>query len=118
EKLKSLPTPDQFRMKTTLKLSHATSAGVSLFGQNLLDYDMNANFVNGVFYSPEDMTSMEITADIFVDRTSVEVFIDNGSYSYSMGRNPLANSKETLVFWGDNIEVKNLELYTAKSIWK
>jgi fructan beta-fructosidase len=118
EKLKSIKSPDQFRMKTTLKLSHATSAGVSLFGQNLLDYDMNANLVNGVFYSPEDMTSMEITADIFVDRTSVEVFIDNGSYSYSMGRKPVANSKETLVFWGNNIEVKNLELYTAKSIWK
>lgn len=118
EKVKSLQATDKFRMKATLKLSHATSAGFSLFGQRLLDYDINSNLVNGVFYSPEDMTSMEITADIYVDRTSVEVFIDNGAYSYSLERNPVSASKEIIQFWGNQIEVKNLEVYTAKSIWK
>jgi fructan beta-fructosidase len=118
EKLKSFQTLDQFRVKTTLKLSHATSAGLSLFGQRILDYDLNSNLVNGVFYSPEDMTSMEITADIYVDRTSIEVFIDNGSYSYSLERKPVSSAKESLLFWGNQIEVKNLELYTAQSIWK
>ena len=118
EKLKSLATADRFRLKTTLKLSHATSAGVSLFGQRLLDYDMNFNLVNGTFYSPENMTSMEITADIYVDRTSIEVFIDGGAYSYSMERKPVLGNKEGLQFWGTAIEVKNLELYNAKSIWK
>jgi fructan beta-fructosidase len=117
-KLKSLPSPDQFRIKTTIKLSHATSAGLSLFGQQILDYDMNSNLVNGVFYSPEDMTSMEVTADIYVDRTTVEVFIDNGAYSYSLQRKPDARAKETLNFWGNRIDVKNLEIYTAGSAWK
>lgn len=117
-KLKSLPSPDQFRIKTTIKLSHATSAGLSLFGQRILDYDMNSNLVNGVFYSPEDMTSMEITADIYVDRTTVEVFIDNGAYSYSLQRKPVSDAKEALNFWGNRIEVKNLEIYTAESAWK
>ena len=117
-KLKSLPSPDQFRIKTTIKLSHATSAGLSLFGQRILDYDMNSNLVNGVFYSPEDMTSMEITADIYVDRTTVEVFIDHGAYSYSLQRKPDARAKETLNFWGNRIEVKNLEIYNAESAWK
>jgi len=117
-KLKSLPSPDQFRIKTTIKLSHATSAGLSLLGQRILDYDMNSNLVNGVFYSPDDMTSMEITADIYVDRTTVEVFIDHGAYSYSLQRKPDARAKETLNFWGNRIEVKNLEIYTAESAWK
>ncbi len=117
EKLKTLPSLERFRVKTKIKLSHATSAGVSLWGQRLLDYDLNSNRVNGVFYSPEDMTSMEITADIYVDRTSVEVFIDNGAYSYSFERKP-NNSKDGLVFWGNNIEIKDLTLYTAKSIWE
>ena len=62
---------DCLRIRATLKLSHATSAGLSLYGQNLLDYDMNFNRVNGVFYSPEDMTSMEISVDMILDRTSV-----------------------------------------------
>lgn len=118
ELLQSYNNNGSLRIRTTLKLSHATSAGFNLFGQSLLDYDMNSNRVNGVFYSPEDMTSMEITADIILDRTSVEVFIDGGAYSYSMERKPNMDNKEGFHFWGNNIEIKNLELYTLDSIWK
>ncbi|PZP50745.1 MAG: 2,6-beta-D-fructofuranosidase [Pseudopedobacter saltans] len=105
------------RLKTTIHLSHATSAGLSLFGQNLIDYDMNNNTINGIFYSPQDRTSMELTADIYIDKTSIEVFIDNGLYSYSMERRPDKNNNAGFQFWGNNIEVKNLELFDAKSIW-
>lgn len=104
------------RIKATLKLSHATSAGLSLDGQNLLDYDMNGNRVNGVFYSPDDMTSMEISVDMIIDKTLIEAYIDNGAYSYSMERK--ATDQEGFRFWGNNIEVKNLEIYTLKSIWE
>lgn len=61
---------------------------------------------------------MEITADIYVDRTSVEVFIDGGAYSYSMERKPDVKAGRNIEFWGNQVEVKNLELYTAQSIWK
>lgn len=118
EKLKSVNQLEQFRVKTTLKLSHATSAGLSLFGQRILDYDLNSNLLNKVFYSPENRTSMELTADIYVDRTSIEVFIDGGAYSYSMERKPVLGNKEGLQFWGNRIAVKDITLYTAKSIWK
>lgn len=105
------------RIRTTLSLSHATNAGLSLHGQNLLDYDMNFNKVNGVFYSPEDMTSMEISVDIILDRTSVEVFVDGGAYSYSMERRADPSNKDGFRFWGNNIQVKNLEVYELQSIW-
>ena len=105
------------RIRTTLSLSHATNAGLSLYGQNLLDYDMNFNKVNGVFYSPEDMTSMEISVDIILDRTSVEVFVDGGAYSYSMERRADPNNKDGFRLWGNNIQVKNLEVYELQSIW-
>lgn len=108
---------DCLRIRATLKLSHATSAGLSLYGQNLLDYDMNFNRVNGVFYSPEDMTSMEISVDMILDRTSVEVFVDGGAYSYSMERRPDRANKTGFNFWGNNIEVTNLEVYSLSSIW-
>lgn len=117
ELLKEFYNADCLRIKTTFKLSHATSAGFNLFGQRVIDYDMNSNLINGTFYSPEDMTSMELSADIYVDKTSIEVFIDGGAYSYSMERRPDNNNREGFHFWGHNIEVKNLEVFEVKSIW-
>jgi len=117
EKLKEFYDADCLRIKTTIKLSHATDAGFNLFGQRIIGYDMNSNLLNGMFYSPQDMTSMELTADIYIDRTSIEVFIDGGVYSYSMERRPYSDNKEGFHFWGNNIEVKNLEVYSVKSIW-
>jgi fructan beta-fructosidase len=108
---------DGLRIRATIKLSHATNTGINLYGQRLIDYDMNSNLGNGVFYSPEDMTSMEITADIFIDRTSIEVFIDNGAYSYSMARRPTSGNREGFHFWGNNIEVKDLQVYRINSVW-
>ena len=118
ELLKQFYSSDCLRIKTTFKLSHATNAGLNLFGQSLINYDMNSNQVNNVFYSPEDRTSMEITADIFIDKTSIEVFIDGGAYSYSMERRPRPDNKEGFRFWGNNIEIKSLEVYQLNSIWK
>jgi len=118
EKLKAFYDADRLRIKTTFKLSHATEAGLNLFAQRMVGYDMNFNMLNGMFYSPEDMTSMEISADIYIDKTSIEVFIDGGAYSYSMERKPDRNNKEGFHFWGNNIDIKNLEVFTVKSIWK
>lgn len=109
---------DCMRVQFTLKLSHATDAGFNLYGQPLMKYDMNGNRVNDVFYSPEDMTSMEITADVIIDKTTVEVFIDNGAYSYCIERRPHGGNREGYHFWGNNIEVKDLKVYTMKSIWQ
>jgi fructan beta-fructosidase len=47
---------------------------------------MNFNQINGSFYSPEDRTSMEISVDIIIDKTSIEVFIDDGAFSYAIAR--------------------------------
>lgn len=117
EKMKAYNESDLLRIKTTLKLSHATDARLSLFGQNIIDYDMNGNMLNGRFYSPQDPTSMELTADIYIDRTTIEVFIDGGIYSYSMERRPDMNNKEGFRFHGNRITVKNLEVFSADSIW-
>lgn len=117
ELLNPYSNDDCLRVQFTLKLSHATDAGFNLYGQQLMKYDINFNRVNDVFYSPEDMTSMEITADVIIDKTTVEVFIDNGAYSYCIERKPHANNREGYHFWGNNIEIKNLKVYSMKSIW-
>ena len=116
EAMKPYAGADVLRVKATISLSHATSAGLSFRGQNLLDYDMNGTRINGMFYSPEDMTSMELSFDMYIDRTLVEAFIDGGAYSYSMEFRPSNDSGFS--FWGNNVTVKSLEVYTLESIWE
>lgn len=118
DKMKEYANSDQgLRIRTTLRLSHATDAGIALAGQRLVEYDMNSNSLNGFFYSPLDPTSMELMADIFIDRTSVEVFIDGGRYSYSMERHLPDGQREPFRFYGNNVTVKDLEVFTIPSIW-
>jgi fructan beta-fructosidase len=116
-KLKELNKTDVLRIRTTFSQTHTRSAGLSLFGQRIVNYDLNFNLLNGVFYSPQDITSTEITADIYIDRTSIEVFIDGGAYSYSIERKPEGTNQDGLQFWGKFIDIKNLEIFNVKGIW-
>lgn len=80
-------------------------------------YDLNFKAIYGIYYSPQEMTGMELSADIYIDPTSIEVFIDDGACSYSMERKPYSNNKEGFHFWGNHIEVKELQVFSAESIW-
>lgn len=113
--LKTLEYRDGIHLVFTLHLNHRTSAGISLSGRNILDYDSNFNTINGQYYSPQDPTSMDLTADIYIDRTSVEVFIDGGLYNYSMEWHE--RKPEGLRFWGTNLTVSGLKVDHVKSIW-
>ncbi len=109
-------------LHATLNLTYATSAGLKLDGQTLIDYDLNRNTLNGQFYSPQDPTSLSLTMDIYIDRTSVEVFIDDGLYNYSMERKkslgtPQNPAPKGFEFWGSDINVTNIQLDAVKSIW-
>ena len=108
-------------LHATLNLTYATSAGLRFDGQNIIDYDLNRNTLNGQFYSPQDPTSLSLTMDVYIDRTSIEVFIDDGLYSYSMERRrPIAaGGKQTgFEFWGTEISVTDLRLNAVESIWQ
>lgn len=105
------------RLRATLELSHATDAGISLAGQRLVDYDMNGNTLNGSFYSPQNPESMEITVDVWLDRTSAEVFVDGGLLNCSMERWIPGADAEGFRFFGNRVNVKNLELWTVGKVW-
>lgn len=113
--LESLGCKDGLHLSFTLHLNHRTSAGLSLAGRNILDYDSNFNTINGQYYSPQNPTSMDLTADIYIDRTCVEVFIDGGLYSYSMEWHE--SKPEGLRFWGTNLTVSGLKVDRVESIW-
>ena len=117
-------------LHATLNLTYATSAGLRFDGQNIIDYDLNRNTLNGQFYSPQDPTSLSLTMDVYIDRTSIEVFIDDGLYSFSMERNhsregekskasPLGGGLEgSFEFWGSDINVTDIQLDSVESIWE
>ena len=109
-------------LRATLNLTYATSAGLRMNGQNIIDYDLNRNTLNGQFYSPQDPTSLSLTMDVYIDCSTVEVFIDDGLYSFSMQspRPPLGTGKapKGLEFWGTDISVSDLRLDAIESIWQ
>lgn len=117
EVLKQFAQDDVLRVRTTFRFSHATWGGLDYNGQRIADYDMNMTKLSGTFYSPQDMTSMELTVDVYADKALFEVFVDGGAYSYSLERN--FNMKSGgWSFWGyGGIEVRSLEVFRVKSIW-
>ena len=60
---------------------------------------------------------MELSADIYIDRTSVEVFVDGGLFSYSMNRHLPDGDREGFRFHGNRVTIKNLEVFNVDSIW-
>lgn len=117
EFLQKFNNSESLRIRMTLKLSHSTNAGLNLFGETLFRYDMNYNLINGMFYTPENRTSMEISADIYLDKTSAEIFVDNGALSYAIERKTVTGNKEGFKFFGKEIQIKNLIVFPLKSIW-
>lgn len=114
--LRQFDNPDGLRIRATIALSHATDAVISLGGARLVDYDMNGNMLNGMPYSPDDPTSMELTVDIFVDRASAEVFVDGGLFSYSFGRERRPG-QDSFDIRGNRLTFKNLEISRVEPVW-
>lgn len=116
ELLESFRNEDVLRLKFILHLTYATDAGLSFRGQRLLTYDMNGNRLQGEFYASDKPGSMDIDCDIYLDRGLVEAYIDGGAFSYSMNMD--GREKKGYEFWGNQIEIKNLEVFQVESIWK
>lgn len=102
-------------IKITFTPHEAVSSGISLNGQNLVNYDLNSNQVNGVFYTPEIIDNKTLSAEILIDRMTVEVWIDGGKYSYSLQRRPSDNDQFRL--FGNKLKVDSLEISELRSIW-
>lgn len=102
-------------IKISFTPHEAVSSGISLNGQNIVNYDMNNNQINGVFYTSEVIDSKSLTAEILIDRTSAEVWIDGGKYSYSLQRRLSENDRFRL--FGNKLKVDTLEISEIKTIW-
>jgi len=106
------------RIKLTLKITHPDKVKLSLNGQEIFSYFLSWSKVNDQFYFPNDITSKEITADIIIDKTSAEVFIDGGAYSFVLQRDVNSKNKTGFQFSPEWCEIKSLKVYPMKSIWE
>ncbi|MBQ8046554.1 MAG: DUF4980 domain-containing protein [Prevotella sp.] len=116
--LKPFNGNDVLRIRTTIRLTYATDASLRYRGQRLFDYDMNGNRLQGEFYvNPQQPGCMDLTLDLYIDRAIVEAYVDGGAFSYSFQRDVHRNDAEGYAFYGNQLQIKRLEVFTAKSIW-
>lgn len=117
---------DVLRIRATIHLTYATDASLRYRGQRLFDYDLNGNRLQGEFYypptpkgqQPTAVSPLEITLDLYIDRAIVEGYVDGGAFSYSFQRDVKSPSTEGYTFTGNQLQLRRLEVFTAKSIWK
>ena len=105
---------NQLHIHAIVELSYATSAVLYDRGAKLVDYDTNYNHLNGYFYSPEDPCALKLEFDVYLDYTSVEVFVDGGAFSYSSAREGYGD----LRFAGREITVRDLQIDSIASVWE
>ena len=93
------------------------SGGLSLNGQKLLEYNSHSQKVGDFPYKTQNESGLELNADVYIDRTNVEVFVDEGLYSYSLQRE-LGKDSFVLRFEGEGVQVRDLHIDAIDSVWK
>ena len=117
EILKAYQSDEPLHIKFTWTMFEATSAGFGLNGHNIMHYDMNHNIVNGVHFCSNDIETTKLTAEIIVDKTSAEVFLDHGALSLTIQRRLAEENKSGYYFHGSLTKIDKLEVSPLKSIW-
>ena len=95
------------------------------FGSDQLTYSINNNkfiFNNEekVFKYLPEFASKNMGLEIILDKTSIEVFVDEGRFTMVLPRNLESEYDGISVVPGDEeltVKIKSLEVYEMKSIW-
>jgi sucrose-6-phosphate hydrolase SacC (GH32 family) len=115
---------EKLHLKFQIDNVNIMNYGLRIGGDNI-NYTIRTNtfeFNKGSFftkYLPE-LGSNEISYEIIVDKTSIEVFVDQGRFTMVLARD-LESVEKGLEFWSDNgedLKIKSLEIYDMKSIWE
>ena len=109
--------PDQgLHIKATVKLDAACYTAFKMNDKPFFEYNPSFGLFNDRFYSTEDIYGLEFPIEIFIDRTGVEIFIDNGLFSWS--DQLYCNSDSRLfTFEGWAATINNMVIDTVNSIW-
>lgn len=116
-KLKSVKG-DLFHIKMKVELLERVEFRFMMDGNSIANYNFNHNLLNGTFYGGDQIENMTISLELLIDRTSVEIFADNGRFTI-IEPLPELNNRMGFEFETDRSEIKihNLEVHELKSIW-
>lgn len=103
-------------VKATVKLDAACYTALKMNGKAFIEYNPSFGLFNNNFYSTEDIYGLEFPIEVFIDRTGVEVFIDNGLFSWSAQLSCSSDSR-LFEFEGWAVTLNNLVIDTVNSIW-
>jgi sucrose-6-phosphate hydrolase SacC (GH32 family) len=115
---------DNLHLKFQIDNVNIMNYGLRIGGDNL-NYTIRNNtfeFNEENFFSKylPELGSNKISYEIIVDKTSIEVFVDQGRFTMVLARD-LESEEKGLEFWSDNgmdMKIKTLEIYEMKSIWE
>ena len=109
---------DAFEIRTELEVGGATSVGFTLRGQEIR-YAVNDGVLSvGKARAPLKLPNGKLRLHILLDRSSVEVFADQGEVSLSRVVFPDVHDKSlALVAEGVDVRLKSLAVFPLESIW-
>ena len=118
EKLKDV-SGDLFHLKMKVKIVDGTQFQFHYNGHSIAKYDMNFNLLNGAFYQSQHAEIGAIELEMLIDRTSVEIFADQGAFTVIESL-PIAKNNRGLEFGPGRalIEIPYFEVHELKSIWQ
>lgn len=73
---------------------------------------------HNVFESPELKSTEDVKLKIFVDRSSVEVFVNDGEAVFTSWIFPYEDGEGLEFFGGSDVVIKDFKISSAKSIWR
>ena len=116
-KLKSVKG-ELFHIKMKVQFLERIEFQFRMNGRSIANYNYNHNLLNGKFYGGEHIEELTISLELLIDKTSVEIFADNGKFTIIQSL-PVSDNNEGFEFGPERSEIiiHNLEVHELKSIW-
>lgn len=110
----------KFQIDNINIMNYGLNIGTDKLGYSIRKNLFNYNNDESIFKYLPERASNKITYELIIDRTSIEVFVDNGRFTMVLPRK-LDSNEKGLEFWSDNGEDLNivfLEVHEMNSIWE
>ena len=102
-------------MRITYKMNNASGSNFCINDRPIVDVNASFDLLNGRFYSPQKFGGLEYQFDLYLDRTSVEVFMEGGLYNWVSEL--VCNQAGRKFEFGGDVTVTELIIDTIDSIW-
>lgn len=107
-----------FQVKMKVEMIEGIAFDLHLDGNSIATYSFNHNKLNGAFYAGDQIEDRTIELEILIDKTSVEIFADEGKFMVLSPRH-LAKNNAGLQFAPrhDQVKIHDLEVHRLNSTW-